>query len=242
MKPCKAPMVSKQGYIFDREAILEYIVTRKSAYKKDMKEWEKQKKMLETALSQKKEAAHDAKVNQFLAEETSVTGSRAIFSKATSEEKALANAIAQTTRYDHKSLPQFWMPREDAEPTMKPKPTSEIKCPISGKPIKMKEMVAVSFTPIEDGGTIAGRSDNTRYMCPLSRVTLTNSTSCVVLRPSGKVIAAECVKEFIKKDMIDPFKEVKLTEDDIIKLQSDGTGFGASAKVAKVETAVLTVG
>ena len=32
-------------YIFDREAILEYIVTRKAAYQKDRKEWEKQKKV-----------------------------------------------------------------------------------------------------------------------------------------------------------------------------------------------------
>lgn len=243
LTPCKNPMVSKQGYIFDREAIIEYIVTRKAAYKKEMKEWEKQKKMLEAALEKKKEAAHDAKVDQFLAEETSVTGSRAIFSKATGGDKDTPiNATALATRYDPKSMPQFWMPRENAVPTMKPKPTSEIKCPVSGKPIKMKEMVPVVFTPIDKAANVAGKRDNARYMCPLSCVTLTNSTACVVLKPSGKVIAADCVKEFIRKDMIDPFKEVELTDDDIIKLQSDGTGFGASAKVAKVETAVLTVG
>ena len=84
-------------------------------------------------------------------------------------------------------LPTYWNPREDAAPTMKPKPSAEIKCPVSRKPIKMKEMVAVEFTTIEADGKEEGKSGNARYMCPLSRVSLTNSTKCVALRTSGKV-------------------------------------------------------
>lgn len=239
---CKNPMLSKQGYIFDRESLLEYIVARKTAYKADSKEWEKQKKMLDAALERSKEVAHETRVTKFLAEETSVTGSRAIFATEGKEGASAATDLSAGMKYDAAKLPTFWMPREDATPTMKPKPSPEVKCPVSGKPIKMRDMVPVTFTPIDDGTNLAGRSDNARYMCPLSRVTLTNSVRCVALKPSGKVIAEECVKEFISKDMLDPFTGDKLTKADIIKLANEGTGFGVTAKVAKVETAVLTVG
>lgn len=246
LKPCKQPVVSKQGYVFDREAILEYIVNRKATYQKQLKEWAKQKKMLDEALALKRESAHKDHVTKFLAEETSVTGSRAIFSAGQASAAAGAQsetgAVVAMIKSNEKSLPVYWMPKENAEPTMKPKPSKDIKCPVSSKPIKMKDMVHIEFTRIDDSANDQGKSANARYMCPLSRVTLTNATPCVVLRLSGKVIAAECVKEFIEKDMIDPFTNTKMTKDDLIKLASEGTGVGASAKMAEVETAVLTVG
>lgn len=43
LQPCKEPMVSKDGYIFDKEAILEYILQQKKENAEKLKEWEKQR-------------------------------------------------------------------------------------------------------------------------------------------------------------------------------------------------------
>ena len=44
-------------------------------------------------------------------------------------------------------------------------------------------------------------------MCPLSKRPLSNVHPAAVLRPSGMVVSTQCVKDCIKKDMIDPFTE-----------------------------------
>lgn len=42
LQPCRNPVISPTGYIFDREAILENILAQKKAYAKKLKEYEKQ--------------------------------------------------------------------------------------------------------------------------------------------------------------------------------------------------------
>ena len=44
-------------------------------------------------------------------------------------------------------------------------------------------------------------------MCPLSKRPLSNVHPAAVLRPSGMVVSTQCVKDCIKKDMLDPFTE-----------------------------------
>lgn len=43
LQPCRTPVVTKQGYLFDKEAILQYIITKKNEHSRKMKEYEKQK-------------------------------------------------------------------------------------------------------------------------------------------------------------------------------------------------------
>ena len=66
-------------------------------------------------------------------------------------------------------------------------------------------------------------------MCPLSKRPLSNVHPAAVLRPSGMVVSTQCVKDCIKKDMIDPFTEppTRLREKDIITLKVEGTGYAA---------------
>merc|ERR1712216_1014285 len=81
----------------------------------------------------------------------------------------------------------------------------------------------------EDTGPIIATPTADRYMCALSGKPLNNAIPCAVLRPSGKVVTQECVKKFIKKDMLDLFTDppTKLKEKDIINIKIEGTGFSA---------------
>lgn len=45
LQPCREPLISPQGFIFDREAILNYILDQKEAYKRKLKIWEQQRRI-----------------------------------------------------------------------------------------------------------------------------------------------------------------------------------------------------
>lgn len=56
---------------------------------------------------------------------------------------------------------------------------------MSGKELKFKELLPVKFTPIDDKipfNKLIAQTD--RYICPLSRDLLTNTSRCVYLKTS----------------------------------------------------------
>ena len=126
------------------------------------------------------------------------------------------------------------------------KPDDKVRCPVTNEPLRLKQMTAVTFTPAEEGASAAdlvGKAAKERYICPLSKKALTNANPATVLRPSGMVISTACVKDFIKKEMLDPFTDppTKLKEKDLIQIRTEGTGFAAKTeekalKVQKKET------
>ena len=71
-----------------------------------------------------------------------------------------------------KDLPSFWVPvmTPDAKPIIVPKPDTNIYCPVSGKILKMKDLIDVKFTlaPVEEEGKSL-ISRKTRYICPVTR-------------------------------------------------------------------------
>lgn len=107
---------------------------------------------------------------------------------------------------------------------------------MSGKPLRMSDLTPVRFTLLDDSVDRVGlitRSE--RYVCAVTRDSLSNATPCAVLRPSGAVVTLECVEKLIRKDMVDPVNGDRLTERDIIVLQRGGTGFAGSGVKLQAE-------
>lgn len=60
-----------------------------------------------------------------------------------------------------------------------------VTCPMSGKPLRMSDLTPVRFTPLDGSVDRVGlitRSE--RYVCAVTRDSLSNATPCAVLRPS----------------------------------------------------------
>lgn len=60
-----------------------------------------------------------------------------------------------------------------------------VTCPMSGKPLRMSDLTPVRFTPLDSSVDRVGlitRSE--RYVCAVTRDSLSNATPCAVLRPS----------------------------------------------------------
>jgi len=233
LQPCRNPVLSPDGYLFDKEAILEYYLAKKKEITRMLKDYEKQKNREQNEVKELQAAAHRTQVEKFIATEK---GTGAGKEKASTSQNTLSNMAGGRA----KDLPSFWVPvmTPDSKPIILPKPDTTIYCPVSGKVLKMKDLIDIKFTLApndEKGKSIISRK--MRYICPITRDVLGNSVPCAVLKPTGDVVTMECVEKLIKKDMTHPLTGVKLTDKDIIALQRGGTGFASVNDILEAKEA-----
>lgn len=132
---------------------------------------------------------------------------------------------------NNKNLPSFWIPSltPEAKPTQIKQPDSKTYCPMSKKPLRIKDLIPVKFTVISNDNTpLVAKSGSERYKCAVTGDTLGNCVPSAVLRNTGNVVTMDCVEKLIKKDMLCPFTGATLKEKDIIHMQRGGTGFAGS--------------
>ncbi|KAG7189488.1 hypothetical protein KM043_017182 [Ampulex compressa] len=224
LQPCRHPVITKDGYLFDKEAILEYVLTKKKEYARKLKEYEKQKQKEEEQSQEKTANEELQRLQNFL------KGEKNIVSRSQTMSDITDSSVSNMSNGKDKVLPSFWIPSktpEAKEVTLK-KPDKTIYCPISGKPLKIKDLIPIKFTEVKDPDDKKSLIiKQARYMCPITHDILSNSVPCAVIKTTGDVITMECVEKIIKKDWINPLDSTKLTESDIILLQRGGTGYAA---------------
>ncbi|XP_049813239.1 nitric oxide synthase-interacting protein homolog [Schistocerca serialis cubense] len=227
LQPCRDPVITPDGYLFDKEAILEYIITKKNEYSRKLKEYEKQKKKEETELAEIAAAEKDSKLNSFIKTEKNIVSTPVTAFKSDTKNNDKPSVSNMTEGRD-KHLPSFWIPSKtpEAKETTLKKPDKTIYCPISGKPLRVKDLINVKFKEVNDPDDkkplVVKKS---RYMCAVTHDVLSNSVPCAVIRTTGDVVTMECVEKIIKKDWLHPLTNEKLTEKDIIPMQRGGTGY-----------------
>ncbi|KAJ1072892.1 hypothetical protein K5549_015035 [Capra hircus] len=237
LQPCHDPVVTPDGYLYEREAILEYILHQKKEIARQMKAYEKQR----GARREEQKELQDH-VRGFLEKEAAIVSRplNPFTPKAASagngpDDAQPGSSAGPAGKDKDKALPSFWIPSltPEAKATKLEKP---VTCPMSGKPLRMSDLTPVRFTPLDSSVDRVGlitRSE--RYVCAVTRDSLSNATPCAVLRPSGAVVTLECVEKLIRKDMVDPVTGEKLTDRDIIVLQRGGTGFAGSGVKLQAE-------
>lgn len=224
LQPCRNPVITKDGYLFDKEAILEYVLTKKKEYARKLKEYEKQKQQEEEQSNEKSANEELQKLQKFL------KGEKNIVSRSQIAAKESGSSVSNMSNGKDKMLPSFWIPSKtpEAKETVLQKPDKTIYCPLSGKPLKIKDLIPVKFTEVKDPDDKKSLIvKQARYMCPITHDILSNSVPCAVIRTTGDVVTMECVEKIIRKDWINPLDSTELTEADIIPLQRGGTGYSA---------------
>uniref|UniRef100_A0A8C2H5B6 Nitric oxide synthase-interacting protein n=1 Tax=Cyprinus carpio TaxID=7962 RepID=A0A8C2H5B6_CYPCA len=249
LQPCRDPVVTKDGYLYEKEAILQYILHQKTEIAKKMKAYEKQKKALKSEGQLESKSEERERAEKFKQRENNIVSKP--INPFTSGMKTREDGLNLSTTHSasgsdtgasssSSALPSFWIPSltPEAKPTLLKKPSKTVLCPMSGCPLKMSDLISVRFTPLDpslDRVALLTRQD--RYVCAVTKDTLGNSVPCAVLRPSGAVVTMECVEKLIQKDMIDPVTGDELKEKDIIPLQRGGTGFAGSGVDLKAKEA-----
>ncbi|XP_037648811.1 nitric oxide synthase-interacting protein [Sebastes umbrosus] len=240
LQPCQNPVLTPDGFLYEKQAILEYILHQKTETAKKMKAYEKQKKAQKSSSQLESKSEERERVERFKTRENSIVskpinpftsgqtkGSEKGRTDSSSAESSASSSIVSSIT----NLPSFWVPclTPENKPTLIKKPSKAVLCPMSGRSIKMNELIPVRFTPLDpslDRVALLTRQD--RYVCAVTRDVLGNSVPCAVLRTSGTVVTQECVEKLIRKDMLDPVTGDKLSDRDIVPLQRGGTGFAAS--------------
>lgn len=212
LQPCAHPVVTIDGYLYDKENVLKYIISRKNAIRKQMREFGKQALNMEREKEEEKRVEKAELIEKFF------------------NQTSVVKKNTQTDKDTKTVLPSFWIPSltPHSKPTRVKKPDEKVRCPMSGQPLKFKDLIEVKFTPIQDGKSGSVISKTNRYVCPVTNDILGNSVPCAVLRTSGSVVTMECVEKIIRKDMLDPINGDKLREKDIIMLKRGATGFAGS--------------
>lgn len=189
LQPCRNPVVTKDGYLFDKEAILQYIITKKNEYSRKLKEYEKLRKQEEAEEANLSAAEEQKRIEKFInTEKNIVTTSSVIGSKINPKNfPSTSSSISNMANGKDKELPSFWVPSQaptaKAAKAQKPDPT--IYCPISQKPLKVKDLIDVKFTLVNDKDDKKSLIlKENRYMCPITHDILSNSVPCAVLRPT----------------------------------------------------------
>ncbi|CAF4853728.1 unnamed protein product [Pieris macdunnoughi] len=222
LQPCRNPVITKDGFLFDKEAILEYIITKKTEYTRKLKNYEKQLKKEDEEKKELAEAERETNLIKFMNREKNITNG------AKSDASHQSSSISNLANGKHKQLPSFWIPSQlpDAKISKLQKPDPTVYCPLSSKPLKMKDLIEVKWTLVKDPDDKKSLiAKENRYMCPITHDILSNAVPCAVIRTTGHVVTMECVEKIIKKDWLHPLTGDKLKEKDIILLQRGGTGY-----------------
>lgn len=109
-------------------------------------------------------------------------------------EKTIVSSSPSTTDGDSvsnmkngkdKMLPSFWIPSKTpgAKEISLKKPDKTIYCPLSGKPLKVKDLIPIKFTVVQDPDDKRSLIvKQARYMCPITHDVLGNSVPCAVIK------------------------------------------------------------
>ncbi|KAE9549668.1 hypothetical protein FO519_007110 [Halicephalobus sp. NKZ332] len=229
LQPCREPLISPDGYIFDKESVLKYILHRKDMYAVEMEAYKHHMKILEEKDETKRKELEEEAKKKFAHNERHLVSAIEPGSSETVERlvDTPEESISNMSGDKKNKAASFWGPQfsETLSNGTVVKPDKTVRNPYTNKPLKYKELMPVVFTPIDNSLTHAQVvGSQNRYMCPVTRDVLTNSTKCAYLKPSQRVVSASCV-EMILKDGVDPINGKEIKESDIISMHRGGTGF-----------------
>ncbi|MBN3301956.1 NOSIP protein, partial [Amia calva] len=220
LQPCRDPVVTPEGYLYEREAILEYILHQKTEIAKKMKAYEKQKRAQSSEEKLLSRAPQDSRVQRFLKREGSIV-SKPLNPFTTGEGGAQCSSEVDSKAGPSSApLPSFWIPSltPEAKPTTIKKPAKTVLCPMSGRPLKLRDLQwLLLHTILAINYFISILNLWVMSLCPFCA--LCETVHCLLVQSRGSVVTMECVERLIRKDMTDPETGAKLRETDIIPLQ-----------------------
>mmetsp|Transcript_38068 Transcript_38068/g.84778 ORF Transcript_38068/g.84778 Transcript_38068/m.84778 type:complete len:321 (-) Transcript_38068:542-1504(-) len=230
LQPAVDPVITPEGYLYSKEAILENLLAQKKTLKKKLAAWEaaqeeeKKKELEQQAISQQAEIiAFDRANHMGISQQTVESIKTAIEVEAAHLANPVGGAASVMNIKENeeraKTMKAFWMPyKAPSAKEVVEKPSLDTMCPASGKKLKLKELIPVKFTPVPEG-------DAGRHMDPLTRETFGTSSKLVVLKGTGDVVLKETWEKLIKPEGV--FNGHRIREKEVIELQTGGTGFAA---------------
>ena len=170
---------------------MQYIITRKNEYSRKLKEYEKRRQAEESEEHEQANRKHQKNIEQFENNGKpvikKVEGAVLGINKDGPSTSKNATSISNMENGNAQKLPSFWLPTNcpNAGLAKAQKPDPTIYCPVSEKPLKVKDLIEIKFTLLKDGNSSKSLiAKEARYMCPVTHDVLSNAVPCCVLRPT----------------------------------------------------------
>lgn len=243
LKAPKDAVATPDGWIYEREYILEYLLTQKLELQAQAKKFEEQ----EARKARKEDASkHEAQLKEL---EDFRRQDQALLSEDYSHKRALdrsAEAAARSLILDDRPEKRlrkgellnidkakqrencFWAKEttQTAAPTELKKVDTAVRCPMSGKKLRAKDLIPVKFE-VTDQKMIDHGGDRGVFCCAVLKHPITHQQAYLI-KPSGQVVLESVLKDCVYKEMRCPITGKPLkSKDDVMKLQMGGTGFSA---------------
>merc|ERR1719263_1944922 len=126
----------------------------------------------------------------------------------------------------------FWIKEttQTAAPAELQKVDTTVRCPMSGKKLRVKDLIPIKFE-VTDQKMIDRGGDKGVFCCAVSKHPITHQKA-VLIKPTGVVVLESVLKDMVYKDMVCPItgKKLEKGKEDILTLQAGGTGFSAHNK------------
>jgi len=242
LKVPKDPVVTPDGYLYEREAILESLLRQKIELQAEAKKYEEQERKKDAKAAAGVRAEEQKVLDDFCRADQGILsngdsrhkrGLASTDGDARVEDRPELKKLKQGELLviDKKTMGEkaFWASQntQSAAPAPLKKVDTASRCPMSGKKLRAKDLLSVKFEAT-DAKMIQKGGDKGCYTCPISKKPISHQQA-VVIKPSGWVVLESALETAgVLKDLLCPVTGKKLKgKEDILKLQIAGTGFSA---------------
>jgi len=252
--PTVEAVATPSGHIYEREAIVAYLLQKSGELKKEKKEYEKLRLNVEERRVQWEEENHKKEVARFVRKDQGAVsegalvvrdadnraGSVAKSSSATSESssavaKAKENSLKQVSYWLSEAQPQHKKHRAIYEgefdyrkeiEALPPPPPERPPSPMSGEPLRLKQLIPLHLLHEKDAkGMSTGK-----VLCAVSHKQITTQPT-ICIKISGQVMLKSVYEELAKPNLECPVTSKRFKEADVLDLVSGRSGFAASGDV-----------
>eukprot|EP00596_Hydrurales_sp_CCMP1899_P002719 CAMPEP_0119037342 /NCGR_PEP_ID=MMETSP1177-20130426/5664_1 /TAXON_ID=2985 /ORGANISM="Ochromonas sp, Strain CCMP1899" /LENGTH=271 /DNA_ID=CAMNT_0006998511 /DNA_START=147 /DNA_END=962 /DNA_ORIENTATION=- len=240
LNPVVDAVISPSGHMYSREAILEYLLMKTKDIKHQQQQFESQKYK---SVEDETERLRLEKIRQISSFTESQDVSGIAKRKATeietqqsymeSRKKKIDDAAPSEKKEALKKIcPWIVDFTPNAAPAEIKEPPKRPASPFSGRPLRVKDLMPVNLE--RERKEDAGRSGIVRFICPVSRKTITNQKTFLI-KTTGTFLEEQSYKDLALPTMTCPVTNKSFKKSDVIELVSAASAFAASGNVvAKV--------
>jgi nitric oxide synthase-interacting protein len=255
--PAVEAVATPSGHIYEREAIVQYLLTKNGELKRERKEYEKQRLEVENRRVAYEEANRKKEVERFVKKDQGAM-SESSTALVVREDAAAAKNVARGTVSSttsaakptkENSLKQvsYWL--SEAQPMHKkgqanydgefdylkeiealpPPPSERSASPMSVQPLKLKQLIPLNL--LHEGDDTKSKGTGKVLCAVSSHKQITTQLPTICIKSTGQVMLKSVYEELAKPTMVCPVTSKKFKESDVLELIKAKSGFAASGEV-----------
>eukprot|EP00917_Polyrhabdina_sp_WS-2016_P023857 GHVP01051590.1.p2 GENE.GHVP01051590.1~~GHVP01051590.1.p2 ORF type:complete len:288 (+),score=50.07 GHVP01051590.1:97-864(+) len=230
LKTAQDPCCNTAGYLFCRNCIIENLGEQKEKMSARLEKWNVETEKVNGSIQDEEVREKRKILTKFLESEEKGTVSKKLRPDKLKIKEREDPFIWKETDPLRWKTTSFWVAESqpDHVPAVVEKPKGRLECPISGTPMRLKELVAIHPDVDESG----------KWLCAVSQKIISCQKAVLVI-PTGNVVLEECLEKCVFGKS--GFHSREITKKDIRPLQSGGTGFAFHNTVeAKIDRPSMT--